>query len=72
MAAIADLAAVDLAAAIRRREISPVEAVGAALSRIERGATLNAFMAVCADRALAEARQAEARIMRAEATGPLE
>ena len=59
MAAIADLAAVELAAAIRRREISPVEAVGAALSRIEERAELNAFMAICADRALAEARRAE-------------
>ncbi len=72
MAAIADLAAVDLAAAIRRRDISPVEAVGAALSRIEQRADLNAFMAICADRALAEARRAEARIMRTEVLGPLE
>ena len=67
MAAIADLAAVDLAAAIRGRSVSPVEAVSAALSRIEQGASLNAFMAVCADRALAEA-----RIMRGEGLGPLE
>lgn len=71
MATIADLAAVELAAAIRSRAVSPVEAVTAALSRIEQRAGLNAFMAVCADRALAEARVAEARVMCGEMLAPL-
>ena len=53
MTDIADLSAVDLAAAIRAKTISPVEAVEAALARIEEKAGLNAFMAICADRARA-------------------
>jgi len=71
MTAIADLSAIDLAAAIRARRISPVEAVDAALARIEEKAELNAFMAVCAERARKEARAAEARVMAGEAPLPL-
>ncbi len=68
---IADLPAPDLATAIRDRRLSPVEAVQAALARIERRAPLNAFLAVCADRALAEARAAEARVMAGGELPPL-
>jgi aspartyl-tRNA(Asn)/glutamyl-tRNA(Gln) amidotransferase subunit A len=71
MTAIADLSAVDLAAAIRAKTISPVDAVEAALARIEERAELNAFMAVCADRARAEAKAAEAKVMRGEPLGML-
>lgn len=71
MPAIAELSAVALAKAIRNKTVSPVEAVEAALAGIEKGAHLNAFMAVCADRARAEARLAEATIMRGEALGAL-
>jgi aspartyl-tRNA(Asn)/glutamyl-tRNA(Gln) amidotransferase subunit A len=71
MTAIADLSATELAAAIRDGRISPVEAVDAALARIEERAELNAFMAVCADRARAEARAAEAKRARAEPLGAL-
>jgi len=71
MTAIADLSATELAAAIRAKAISPVEAVEAALARIEERAELNAFMAVCADRARAEARVAEERLVRGEALGAL-
>lgn len=71
MTAIADLSATDLAAAIRARSISPVEAVEAALARIEDRAELNAFMAVCGERARAEAKLAEQKIMRGEALGAL-
>lgn len=71
MTAIADLSAVDLAAAIQARKISPVEAVEAALARVAEKAGLNAFMAVCAERARAEAKAAEARMMRGETLGAL-
>src|SRR5207248_340140 len=43
--------------------LSPVEVVDAALSRIDERRDLNAFMAVCADRARAEARAAEDAVM---------
>lgn len=71
MTDIADLSAVDLAAAIRAKAVSPVEAVEAALARIEAKAELNAFMAVSAERARAEAKQAEGKVMRGEALGAL-
>lgn len=71
MTDIADLSAVALAAAIRAKAVSPVEAVEAALARIEEKAELNAFMAVSADRARTEAKAAEVKVMRGEALGPL-
>ena len=71
MTAIADLTATELAAAIRAREISPVEAVEAALARIEERRELNAFMAICADRARAEARRAETAVTSGAPLGPL-
>ncbi len=66
MTAIADLSAGALASAIRSKTVSPVEAVEAALSRLEERAELNAFMAVCSDRARAEARLAEEKLMGGE------
>jgi aspartyl-tRNA(Asn)/glutamyl-tRNA(Gln) amidotransferase subunit A len=71
MTAIAALSAIDLAAAIRAKTISPVEAVEAALTSIEEKCELNAFITVCADRARDEAKIAEAKVMRGEATGAL-
>jgi aspartyl-tRNA(Asn)/glutamyl-tRNA(Gln) amidotransferase subunit A len=71
MTAIADLPATELAAAIQTKAISPVEAVEAALARIEERQELNAFMAICADRARAEARTAEAAVMGGAPLGPL-
>jgi aspartyl-tRNA(Asn)/glutamyl-tRNA(Gln) amidotransferase subunit A len=71
MTNIADLSAVNLVAAIKEKRISPVEAVDAALARIEEKAELNAFMAVCAERARKEAKAAEARVMAGEALPPL-
>ncbi|MBQ0820163.1 amidase [Microvirga sp. HBU67558] len=71
MTAIADLPATELAAAIQTKAISPVEAVEAALARIEERQELNAFMAICADRARAEARTAEAAVMSGAPLGPL-
>ena len=71
----ADLAyasATDVAAAIRARRISPVEAVQAAARRIEaRDPTLNAFVFLAIDEALEQARAAEKALMSGEAIGPL-
>src|ERR1700720_4318187 len=71
MTAISDLTATELAAAIRARAISPVEAVETALVRIDQCKELNAFMAICADRACAEARRAEAAVTSGAPLGPL-
>jgi len=57
----------ELAAAYRRREVSPVEATRAALARIERmDGRLNAYILVTADLALQRARAAETRFVRRE------
>jgi len=53
--AIADLDTIALAASIARREVSPVQAVEAALARIEECRRLNAFVTVAADQARAAA-----------------
>jgi aspartyl-tRNA(Asn)/glutamyl-tRNA(Gln) amidotransferase subunit A len=45
MTEIADLTACDLAAAIRDKTVSPVEAVEAVLARMEARRDLNAFLA---------------------------
>ncbi|WP_342363739.1 amidase [Terrarubrum flagellatum] len=66
MNAIADLSATELAANIKAKLISPVEAVDAALARVEERRDLNAFMAVCADRARKEAKTAEDAVMSGE------
>jgi aspartyl-tRNA(Asn)/glutamyl-tRNA(Gln) amidotransferase subunit A len=63
--------AVTLAAAIRQRRVSPVEAVSAALDRIAARTDLNAFITVTADSALAAAREAERAVRRGDALGPL-
>ena len=52
--------------------MSPVEITRACLERIERlNPALNAFITVMAESALAEARRAEAEILRGEWRGPL-
>ena len=66
-----DHSARDLAALIRSKEASPVEAVRAALSRIEARRELNAFITVTAEQALEAARGAEAAVMAGDALGPL-
>ena len=64
--------AVELAALIRERELSPVEVVEAALARIEEvNPALNAFPFVYPAAALEAARAAEATIARGDALGPL-
>jgi Asp-tRNA(Asn)/Glu-tRNA(Gln) amidotransferase A subunit family amidase len=55
----------DIAARVQRRELSPVEVVQASLKQIERvNPSINAFMEVCAEEALAAARAAEDLLMK--------
>src|ERR1700680_2834256 len=62
----------ELAQALRRRQISPVEITQECLERVERlNPALNAFITVMAESGLAEARIAEAEILRGEWRGPL-
>jgi aspartyl-tRNA(Asn)/glutamyl-tRNA(Gln) amidotransferase subunit A len=63
---------VNLAPRLRRKEISPLELTRACLERIEKlNPTLNVFITVTAESALAEARAAEIEIGRGEWRGPL-
>ncbi len=69
---IHELTATQTAAAVRSGDVSPVETVTAALDRIEeRNGELNAFVHVCADRALARARELESRIRSGDDPGEL-
>jgi aspartyl-tRNA(Asn)/glutamyl-tRNA(Gln) amidotransferase subunit A len=62
----------ELAPRLRARDLSPVEVTRACLDHIEKlNPSLNAFITVMADSALAEARSAEAEILRGEWRGPL-
>jgi aspartyl-tRNA(Asn)/glutamyl-tRNA(Gln) amidotransferase subunit A len=62
----------ELAPRLRRREISPVEITRECLERVEKlNPSLNAFITVTAESALAAARLAEAEISRGEWRGPL-
>ncbi len=66
------LPATALAAAIRAREVSPVEVVDAVLARIERlNPALGAYITVTADQARADARRAETAVTRGEPLGPI-
>ena len=57
---------------LRSRELSPVELTRAVLDRIDRmDGTLQAYITVLADSAMAEARDAEAEIQRGDYRGPL-
>jgi aspartyl-tRNA(Asn)/glutamyl-tRNA(Gln) amidotransferase subunit A len=62
----------DLARMIATKEVSPVEVVRAHLARIDAlDGTLHSFITVCADAAVAAARDAEAALMAGRAAGPL-
>ena len=57
---------------VRRKQISPVELTNACLERIEQlNSTINAFITVMRDSALAQARAAEAEIIAGNWRGPL-
>jgi aspartyl-tRNA(Asn)/glutamyl-tRNA(Gln) amidotransferase subunit A len=69
---LCDLPLLTLADRIRRREVSPVEATERVLRRIAaRDGTLNAFVTVLTEEALADARLAEAEIAAGDYRGPL-
>jgi aspartyl-tRNA(Asn)/glutamyl-tRNA(Gln) amidotransferase subunit A len=62
----------ELAALIRARELSPVALVQTYLDRIDRlDGDLRAYITVCRESALDEARRAEEAVARGEALGPL-
>lgn len=64
--------AVELAAMMRRRAVSPVEVMRATLARIERfNPALNAFVTVQSEEAMCSAAKAEDALMRGECWGPL-
>ena len=71
----ADLAfasVVDLARMIARKEVSPVEVVRLHLERIAaHDGTLRAYITVCADAAMADARTAETALVAGRPAGPL-
>ena len=67
------LSATELRRRISRKEISPVEVTRAVLARAERlQPELNCFITLCADEALAQAKDAERRIMAGEPLGLLD
>jgi aspartyl-tRNA(Asn)/glutamyl-tRNA(Gln) amidotransferase subunit A len=64
--------ATELAALIRAKKLSPVELTQAVLDRIGRvNPTINAFVTVTAEHAIAAARRAEQAVMKGEPLGPL-
>jgi aspartyl-tRNA(Asn)/glutamyl-tRNA(Gln) amidotransferase subunit A len=66
------LSAAEQGRLVRARALSPVELVRACLERIERyDGVLRAYITVCAERALAQARQAEREIAAGRWRGPL-
>ena len=69
---LAFVSATELVARIRRKDLSPVEAVDAFLSRIEeRNETLNAYILVLAEDARRRAREAEQAVVQGADLGPL-
>ena len=69
---LAFMPATDLAEAIRRKRVSPIEAVEAVLGRIESvNPRLNAYCKVTEEAARAEARAAEAAVARGDRLGAL-
>ena len=66
------MSATDLAEKVRSRRLSAVEVVQAFLARIDRvNPSLNAYITVCAEQALAEARKADERLFQATKPAPL-
>ena len=70
--ALCDLSAVELAARIRRKEVSARDVMAAHLARIERvNPKVNAIVTLVADRAMADAARADDQTARGAALGPL-
>ncbi|BDG59544.1 amidase [Caldinitratiruptor microaerophilus] len=69
---LAYLPATELAARVRRRDLSPVEVTDAFIQRIERrNPSLNAFVYLAFDDARRRAKDAEQAVLRGEELGPL-
>ena len=69
---LCDLSAVDLAARIRRKEVSAREVMAAHIARIERvNPKVNAIVTLVADRAMADAARADEQTARGGDLGPL-
>jgi amidase len=69
---LCDLTAVELAARIRRKQVSARDVMAAHLARIERvNPKINAIVTLVAERALADAGRADDKQARGEALGPL-
>jgi len=69
---ISFMSAVEMAEAIRKKKLSPVEVMDAVLSRIERlNPKVNAYCTLVADNAQQQAREAEVAVMRGDELGPL-
>ena len=72
MSALCDRSAVELRRMIAEKEISPVELLASCFARIEDvNGRVNAFVALCSERAEAEAKEAEAAVLRGDALGSL-
>ena len=72
MSDIIYMSAKSIAEAVRSRAVSAVEVVEAHLARIDEvNGELNAVVRLCGERALDEARRADAALARGESTGPL-
>lgn len=71
MTALTDLTLAEAAAALKARTISATELTQAHVTAIEALASLNAFIAPTPERAMADARRADARLAKGEG-GPLE
>ena len=71
MKEILNLTALQLGAAIKKGEVSPVEAARAALEQIEATKSDNAFVALTAEAALGRAEEVGRKIAAGELTGPL-
>ena len=69
---LAFTSAADLARLIATKQVSATEVMRATLARAEKAqAALNCFITICADEALADAADADARQARGEPLGPL-
>ena len=72
MTALCDRSAIELKRMIAEKEISPVELLSSCIERIEQvNGQVNAMIATCFDRAEAEAKDAEAAVIRGDDLGAL-
>ncbi|MEE8442566.1 MAG: amidase family protein, partial [Dehalococcoidia bacterium] len=69
---VAFMSAIELAEAVKSKQVSPVELVQSYLERIDRlDPGLHAYITVCREEALATARQAEQDLARGGDLGPM-